>query len=138
VKEERSYGVILIFREKENKFLLIKNGSAGHWGFPKGHKEEGETDQETALRELKEEAGIENCEIIDSPELSEEYTFEQAGQKTHKITKYFIGFAESKEVKVQKEEIAGYKWATYEEAIGILTYENNKRVLKEAINFMIK
>jgi 8-oxo-dGTP pyrophosphatase MutT (NUDIX family) len=126
--EDKSYGVIVVF---ENKFLILRQ-AIGHWGFPKGHIEKGETEKEGALRELKEEAGTTECILTDLPPISEEYTFQQDGEKYHKIVQYFIGSVKDDKVTIQQEEITDYKWATYEEALKILTYDNTKEVIKKA------
>jgi 8-oxo-dGTP pyrophosphatase MutT (NUDIX family) len=49
----------IIVRDHSQKYLLVYGKKSGKWGFPKGHQEEGESEEETALRELKEETGIE-------------------------------------------------------------------------------
>lgn len=54
MKYEKSCGAIVI---EDGKVLLVKH-NAGHWDFPKGHVEEGETEFETAIREVKEETNI--------------------------------------------------------------------------------
>ena len=69
ITERRSYGVIPVHN---GKFLLLKQNK-GHWGFPKGHKEGNETDEECALRELKEESGIANCVLSDFPPIVRNY-----------------------------------------------------------------
>ena len=52
---EKSCGAVLFTTEKGiKKFLLVESN---YFGFPKGHVEENETEQETALREIKEETG---------------------------------------------------------------------------------
>ena len=58
LRYERSCGAI-VFREinEELRVLLVQH-SASHWSFPKGHVENGESDCETAIREVKEETGI--------------------------------------------------------------------------------
>ena len=48
----------IIVRDPSQKYLLVFGKKSGKWGFPKGHQEEGESEEETALRELKEETGI--------------------------------------------------------------------------------
>ncbi len=55
---ERSCGAI-VFREieGETRVLLVQH-KPGHWSFPKGHKEQGESDHETAIREVYEETGV--------------------------------------------------------------------------------
>lgn len=57
-KIEKSFGVIPVFKQENNfTFCLIRH-TEGHWGFPKGHQDIGESEQETATRELQEETGI--------------------------------------------------------------------------------
>ena len=59
MKSEKSCGAIVLSPDNTNrKVLLIKHENGGHWAFPKGHVEEGETEVETALREIKEETGL--------------------------------------------------------------------------------
>lgn len=48
----------IIVCDASQRYLLVFGKKSGKWGFPKGHQEEGETEEETALRELKEETGI--------------------------------------------------------------------------------
>jgi|UniRef100_A0A6C0K664 8-oxo-dGTP pyrophosphatase MutT (NUDIX family) len=48
----------IIVRDQSQKYLLVFGKKSGKWSFPKGHQEEGETEEDTALRELKEETGI--------------------------------------------------------------------------------
>ena len=58
MREEKSCGAI-VFRCPADKLevLLLKHRN-GHWDFPKGHVEPGESEQETALREVREESGL--------------------------------------------------------------------------------
>lgn len=138
MKEDRSYGVIVVLRGAEDKFLCIKQ-TVGYWGFPKGHKEGNEKIKEAALRELKEETGIAQCNILDVPPIIDEYVFTLEGKEDyHKIVQYFIGLSESDVVLLQEDEILEYKWATYEQALEILTYENSKEVLKKAKEYLDK
>ena len=59
MRHEKSCGG-LIYREHdgETQLLLLKHRCGGHWSFPKGHMEAGETEMETALREIREETGL--------------------------------------------------------------------------------
>ena len=56
---EKSCGA-LVYRKKQDRLelLLIRHKNGGHWSFPKGHVETGETEPQTALREIKEETGL--------------------------------------------------------------------------------
>ena len=56
---EKSCGALVYRRNREQiELLLIKNRYGGHWSFPKGHVEGRETEVQTALREVKEETGL--------------------------------------------------------------------------------
>ncbi|MBD3304395.1 NUDIX domain-containing protein, partial [Candidatus Woesearchaeota archaeon] len=55
MKKTRCSGGIIF---NNGKYLLVKHKEGGHWDFPKGHAEEGETEEETALREIYEETGL--------------------------------------------------------------------------------
>lgn len=50
---------IILYNQDTCRYLLVLGLKSQKWGFPKGHMERGETEQQTALRELKEETGIE-------------------------------------------------------------------------------
>ncbi len=133
ITEDRSYGIIAVHNDR---FLLLKQNK-GHWGFPKGHKESNETDQESALRELKEESGITHCILSNFPPISEDYFLVDEGKSDwHKVVQYHIGFVENEDVSIEKAEIMDYKWATYQEALETLTYDNTKRVLKKAQEYL--
>jgi 8-oxo-dGTP pyrophosphatase MutT (NUDIX family) len=126
--EEKGCGVVVVIVEEENKFLMILHaGGVDNWGFPKGHIEQGETEIETALRELGEETGIIDIEILDFPTILEEYSFEREGKQYHKINTYFIGIVKNKLIKVQETEISDYKWATYKEGLTTFVYKKEAR-----------
>ena len=55
MKNEKACGAVI--KNEEGKILLIFQQN-GFWGFPKGHVEEGETEPETAVREVFEETGL--------------------------------------------------------------------------------
>ena len=61
---EYSCGSIPFFQGPYGYRFLIIQHQEGHWGFPKGHIEKGETPEQTATREFQEETGIKNVQII--------------------------------------------------------------------------
>jgi len=132
---EKSCGVV-VFYKNENKplFLLVQSQLYLHWGFAKGHVEENESEIETALREVYEETGLKPT-IIEGFKKTINY---QTWANTYKEVVYFLGEVSDLKVSVQKEEINGYKWLSYDEAINLLTYENDKNVLNSANDFIIK
>lgn len=144
---EQSYGVVPVFKEGGRwLFLLVQHSTsrerapkeerAGHWAFPKGHAEKNESPLQTAKRELAEEAGITDAEIVEGAEFSERYFFTFEGSTVRKMVTYFLGIVKSKEVHIQEAEIVDYKWATYEEALELATFENAKAMIRDARAFL--
>ncbi len=69
---EKSCGGIIFYKTRQNvKILLVKNNNGRYWSFPKGHIEDGETEQETAIREIKEETGLDVTLVNNFREISE-------------------------------------------------------------------
>jgi tRNA nucleotidyltransferase (CCA-adding enzyme) len=142
---EQCYGVVIVLKEEENKFLILKHepkpnheDQKGNWSFPKGHHEGKETPKETALREVAEETGITEVSLLDIPLIHEEYGITYSDKKNFKVNEYFIGFVKEKKVTIQESEINTYKWATYEEAMNIFNYDSRKDVLKKAKEYLDK
>ena len=75
-KKEKSCGCIII---EKDKVLLIQH-IKGHWGFPKGHVEVGETERETAIREAKEETNL-DVEINENKRYTMEYVIDKEAMK---------------------------------------------------------
>ena len=134
---ERSAGII-VFRKEGDKFVyLLLHYGLGHWGFSKGHIEKGETPQEAAKRELEEETGIKEVQIVPGFKKWFRYFFKRKGQNILKFVTYFLGKTEQKEVKLSFEHI-GFKWLPYKEALEQLTFKDSRDILKEAHKFLTK
>lgn len=133
---ERSCGVILFHKEKG--FLLLKY-EWGHWGFVKGNIEEDEKEEETILREAKEEAGIQKEAIHFLPEFQEKinYFYKKEGKTIYKEVMYLLAETTAEEIKLSHEH-TGYAWLPYEKAIKKITHKNARNVLKKAKEFLEK
>jgi len=130
---EKSCGAV-IYRENNNEyeFLIISHNSDGHWGFPKGHVEEGEKEEETAVREVYEETGLQ-VDFIEGFRSREEYSLKENAMKE---VIFFISKANNCEVNIQLCEVKDYKWASFEEASKLLQYVSSKQTLSEAYEFL--
>lgn len=136
---EQCYGVIVVFKGEEDLFLILQQkelNAVGSWTFPKGHHEGDETPRETALRELKEETGMTEIEILNIPLIYEEYLITRNREKRLKINEYFIGFVKGQEVTIEQSEISNYKWATYQEAYDLFDYSSRKETLVKAQEYL--
>ncbi|MDA2933782.1 NUDIX domain-containing protein [Acidobacteria bacterium AH-259-D05] len=135
VNFEKSCGAI-IFR-KENgvlKFLLVKEKSGGHWGFPKGHIDEGETEQEAAGREIYEETGL-RVKFLDGFRSTVQYS---PKENTVKDVVFFLANSPNKSVNCGTAEIEDYDWLGLAEALESLTFDNSKVLLMAACDFLSK
>ncbi len=132
---EKSCGAI-VYRNISGiiRYLLIKNRRSSNWSFPKGHIEDGESLEQTAIREVKEEAGI-NIKIIPGFMSKSQYTVQNKIQKTVHI---FVASTKDEQTKIQYEEIEDYIWLPFESAQNHLKFENDIVILKDARDFLIK
>ncbi len=128
---EKSCGAVVYRKHHGNtEILLIKHINSGHWSFPKGHVEEGETEIETALREVKEET---NLDVLIDPTFRETVTYSPR-REAQKIVVYFLAKAVSYDCMPQETEIAELKWVDICRASSLLTYENDKTIVVKAKN----
>lgn len=126
---EKSCGAIVYRKFHGNiEILLVKHVNSGHWSFPKGHVELGETEVETAQREILEETGIEV--IIDSS-FRETVTYSPK-QGTQKIVVYFLAKAKGYDFIPQPDEIADIKWVEIGRAQSVLSYDNDRSIVSKA------
>ncbi len=132
---EKSAGAI-VFRREDNKikYLLIQYGW-GHWEFPRGLIERGESLEETARREIKEEVGMKDIEFIPGFKEWFKFFFKLKGKNIIKIATFLLAETKTKEVKLSHEH-KDYVWLEYEEALEKLTFKNSKEVFKKANDFL--
>lgn len=129
---EKSCGAVMFTHiDGVRKFILITNIS-GHIGFPKGHIEIGESEKQTALREVYEETGV-KTEIIDG--FRETYNYLINGFIKKKAV-YFIAPFEKEDIKMNIMEISEYRLVTFEEALGILNFKHDRDILTRANEFI--
>jgi bis(5'-nucleosidyl)-tetraphosphatase len=131
---DESFGVVPILRKGEQTLFLLIQHNAGHWAFPKGHAERGESDIEAARRELCEETGIASATLDESNVFEERYTKTWRGDArrlVRKTVRYYIGEVDSPRVQVQEAEIQNHKWVTIDEARKLITYSESRRLLEE-------
>ncbi|MBI5225783.1 NUDIX domain-containing protein [Candidatus Micrarchaeota archaeon] len=117
--------------ECQGRQYLLLYYAAGHWDFPKGGQEAGESDEQTLRRELKEETGIEKIDIIPifTHELS--YFFREQGELIRKTVVFYLGRTSQAEVKLSFEH-KDFAWLSYDEAMAKLTHKNAKSLLEKA------
>jgi 8-oxo-dGTP pyrophosphatase MutT (NUDIX family) len=161
-KYEYSYGAI-IFDRKHKKVLLMKT-PAGFYGFPKGHKNDGETSEEAAAREIKEELGLDidssqffgkvslkydaeyseeilNKHIAKKSSIGERPYWNKVGKVVRKLVFYIAELDEDEanaNLDVKKDEVESAEWVTFKDAFKKIkkSGSNHDVVLRQAINII--
>ena len=126
---EKSCGAVIYRINEKNdiRILLVKNHNGKCWTFPKGHIEIGENEQQTALREIKEETGL-SVEIV--PGFRQTSNYRPFG-KIRKTAVFFLAKAEKSIVSMQQSEIDYYLWVSIDEAMKMCRHENDTNILRE-------
>lgn len=130
LRRERSCGAI-VFREMTGgtRVLLVQH-KPGHWSFPKGHVEPGETDHETAIREVLEETGV-RIRILSPFERSSTYSPRPGVSKT---VVFFLGDYLGGRLEPQLSEVREARWMPVEQAWNLLVFDRDLEIFKEALS----
>lgn len=135
MKHEKSCGVIVFtYIDSEIRYVLAQS-QAGHFGFPKGHMEPNESEEETALREVYEEVHLQPTLLKGFREVSEYYI---PSMDVQKQVVFFLGYYTSQKIILQETELQRAPLVSYEEAMTLLEHEDNKRILTNAELFLRK
>lgn len=133
MKEEKSCGAVLLRRESNGlEVLLVRHRNGSHWSFPKGHVEEGEQERQTALREIREETGLE-ARLL--PEFRTQVAYSPKPGVWKQVV-YFAGLPAGGVLTPQEEEIRELRWISACNAMEMVTYENDRQVLSKALAFV--
>lgn len=133
---EKSCGAV-VYTKKDNavKYVLI-HSIKGDWGFPKGHMENGETEEQTALREIYEEVAL-KVDILSGFRKAVEYPLPDK-ENVMKQAVYFCAEYSDQDIKALESELTTAVLVSYEEALNMLTHENAKKILQEVNDFLEK
>ena len=127
VRHETSYGIIPLQNISGEWQVLLVFHEKGHWAFPKGHANQGEKEQGTAERELKEETGLSIVRFLDLPPFKEHYFFHDPSDLIDKTVIYWVAEVAG-EIKLQEAEIADCKWLSLKEAPQWATFPQTKNI----------
>ncbi len=135
--QEKSSGAVVFRKEGGGRLYLLLHYEAKHWDFSKGHIEKNETEEQAARRECEEETGIKDMAIMSGFQERIEYFYKHEGKTMHKEVVFLLAETKTKNVTLSFEHI-GSEWLPYEKALGRLTFDNAKLVLKKAESFLVK
>lgn len=122
-------GLVIDYDTGAPRVLLVHRPRYDDWSFPKGKLEPGETVEDAALREVKEETGLE-CRIIRELAVTRyDYRTRHKGRLKPKAVHYFLMERLSGDLQGPGEEVDQAKWLEFDEAGAKLTYPQDRELL---------
>ena len=131
---EKSCGAIVFTEENGQRKYVVIRSVGGDYGFPKGHMEPGESERETALREIWEETGL-ACTLVDGFRAQDAYPLPNKPGVRKQVV-YFLAEYSGQEIRLQPEEISGAYLVPFSRALELLPFPEMKRILKEAHGYL--
>jgi 8-oxo-dGTP pyrophosphatase MutT (NUDIX family) len=135
-REERSAGGVVLRRIRGELHVLVIRDPYKNWGLPKGHLEDGEDSRAAALREVREETGLETLEM--GPELGTiDWYFRAGATLVHKYCDFFLmASPRGTPVPEEAEGISEAVWVPLLEAPGRISYDNARRIVDQALELV--
>ncbi len=132
-KREFSAGGIVIKKKKKGFSILLIKDSYGRWTWPKGNIKKSESPEDAAVREIEEEVGIKDIEIIERVGKTQ-YFYKLKNILRFKTVFIYLCETKDNKLRIQKSEIRDGKWFTPKEALDRVEYRGSKELLQKAID----
>lgn len=130
---EFSAGGVVVRRFRGRPFLAAVRLKGGHvLALPKGHIDEGETSEQAAQREVREEAGVE-AELVEKLG-PVRYWYVRDGQRVLKVVTFFLFRYRSGSVADHDDEVEGAEWVPLEDAPRLLSYKGEREMAAAALS----
>ena len=132
MRKEKSCGALVVRRGKDESEILLIKHNGGHWAFPKGHVEMNETEEQTALREVREETGL----IVKLDTRYREMVTFSPAPRTMKDVVYFAATVVSGTETPQLSEVSDVRWVPFSKAERYITFENDRHLFHKMQEFI--
>ena len=134
--KEHSAGAVLFgyFASDERKYLLLHYAS-GHWEFPKGNVEAGETEVEAVIREIFEETGITDVRFLEGFVQAIFYNYRRDGKLVQKKVSFYLAQTPTSNIRLSNEH-QDFLWVDFPSALATLTYRSARDILISANEFV--
>ncbi|MEA2537601.1 MAG: hypothetical protein QOF11_1835 [Chloroflexota bacterium] len=123
-------GIVVRFRGGLPQFIAGRRREVRTWTLPKGTPHQGETTEQTALREVAEETGL-TVRIVE-PIDSISYDFTQRGARIHKTVFYFLMEPTGGDIAGHDHEFDEVRWFDLADAGAVLTFESERALVERA------
>jgi 8-oxo-dGTP pyrophosphatase MutT (NUDIX family) len=127
-------GVVFRNENGQREVLLCGRSSDGLWALPKGTPEEGESLEETALREVREETGVEVESEAVIGEIRYWFSRPQEGVRYYKTVRHYLFRPVGGDPSLHDHEFDDVRWFPVQEGLKLLTYRNEVRILRQALD----
>lgn len=132
---QNSAGGVAYRRDDDgHSMAVIKTSEEGRWQLPKGMVDPGETREQAALREVREEAGI-DCKIEETLDTIEYWfvaSYDGPKKRYHKKVTFYLMKYISGSVEDHDHEVTEARWVSLDDALEMLAFQNEKDVVEKA------
>ena len=131
----------VVFREcKDNEIrvALLRDNNTHKWILPKGRIEKGESLEDTSLREIKEETGLQNLKLIDKIDKTNYWFRTKAKEKLTKEVHFFLYKDEDdrENIRIEQSNFDKGQWFTRDEAIMKIGFSAQRTILHKAFKII--
>ncbi|MBE3574076.1 MAG: NUDIX hydrolase [Firmicutes bacterium] len=132
--EERAAGGVVLACGR----VLVLRHARGEWILPKGHIEAGETPEQAAAREIREETGLDVELLGRAGETAHEFTYPGETERRHKTVIWFVARPRCWPASLQlqtEEGILEGRWLEPQQAVALLTFPDQREMVENALRW---